>query len=99
MDSLDQPSEPMTLVISAVVEPSQIQTHEAWSQGFSQTASQFEDFLGVNVICPRDHACPEYVVMVKFDSYAHFKHWQDIGASPKPSSSGLSRGMVWYCRL
>lgn len=65
-----------TLVISEVVEPSQIQAYEAWSKGFNQAAQQFAGFLGVDVIRPHDHAHPEYVVIVKFDSYAHFRHWR-----------------------
>lgn len=75
MDNPDRQSDPITMVISEVVEPSRIQAYEAWSKGFNQAAKQFEGFLEVNVIRPRDHAYPEYVVIVKFDSYAHFRNW------------------------
>lgn len=75
MDSSDRQSDLITLVISEVVEPNHIQAYEAWSKGFNQAAKQFEGFLGVNVIRPRDHAYPEYVIIVKFDSYAHFRNW------------------------
>lgn len=76
MENVDRPSDPITLVISEVVEPGCVQAYEAWSRGFNQLAQQFEGFLGVNVIRPRDHAYPEYVVIVKFDSYAHFRAWR-----------------------
>lgn len=76
MENLDRPADPITLVISEVVEPSQIQAYETWSKGFNQAAQQFEGCLGVDVIRPRDHAYPEYVVIVKFDSYIHFRHWR-----------------------
>ncbi|MBD2073566.1 antibiotic biosynthesis monooxygenase [Phormidium sp. FACHB-592] len=76
MENFDQPSDPITLVISEVVEPRCIQAYEAWSRGFNQAAQQFEGFLGVNVIRPRDHDHPEYVVIVKFDSYNHFRAWR-----------------------
>ncbi|MBW4582585.1 MAG: antibiotic biosynthesis monooxygenase [Tildeniella nuda ZEHNDER 1965/U140] len=76
MENPDRPADPITLVISEVVEPSQIQAYEAWSRGFNQAVQQFEGFLGVDVIRPRDHAYPEYVVIVKFDSYTHFRHWR-----------------------
>ena len=76
MENSDRPSDPITLVISEVVEPGCIQAYEAWSRGFNQAAQQFEGFLGVNVIRPRDHAYPEYVVIVKFDSYAHCRTWR-----------------------
>ncbi|MGA7933929.1 MAG: antibiotic biosynthesis monooxygenase [Kovacikia sp.] len=71
----NQQSTPITLVISEIVEPSQIQAYEVWSKGINQAARQFEGFLGVDVIRPRDHAYPEYVVIVKFDNYAHFRNW------------------------
>ncbi len=68
-------SDPITLVISEVVDPNKIPQYEAWTKGINQAAQQFEGFLGVEVIRPRDHAYPEYVVIVKFDNYAHCRTW------------------------
>jgi uncharacterized protein len=76
MEKSDRLADPITLVISEVVEPSHIQAYETWSRGFNQAAQQFEGFLGVDVIRPRDHDYPEYVVIVKFDNYAHLRHWR-----------------------
>jgi uncharacterized protein len=75
MDSVRLPHSPITLVISEVVEPSQLQAYEAWTKGFNQAAMQFEGFLEVEVIRPRDHEHPEYVVIVKFDTYDHLRSW------------------------
>ena len=70
-----QQSDPITLVISEVVEPNRIEEYEAWTKGINQSAQQFEGFIGVDVIRPRDHQHPEYVVIVKFDNYDHCKNW------------------------
>ncbi|MGB3493658.1 MAG: antibiotic biosynthesis monooxygenase [Elainellaceae cyanobacterium] len=68
-------SEPVTLVISEVVDPDRIADYEAWTQGINQAARQFEGFIAVEVLRPRDNAYSEYVVIVRFDSYEHLRHW------------------------
>ncbi len=75
MQKLIQHSDPITLVISEVVEPNLIEEYENWSKGINQSAQQFEGFLGVDIIRPRDHQYPEYVVIVKFENYSHCKNW------------------------
>lgn len=69
------PSDPITLVISEVVKPDQIQAYEAWVSGINHAAKQVEGFLGVDVIRPRDHDYPEYVVILKFESYKRLRCW------------------------
>ncbi|TYQ25964.1 antibiotic biosynthesis monooxygenase [Pseudanabaena sp. UWO311] len=75
MQNLGQNSDPITLVISEVVESHLIEEYETWTKGINQSAQQFEGFMGVEIIRPRDHQYPEYVVIVKFDNYAHCKNW------------------------
>jgi len=75
MQSFGQQSDLITLVISEVVEPNLIEEYEAWTKGINYAAQQFEGFMGVEVIRPRDHQYPEYVVIVKFDNYDHCKNW------------------------
>jgi uncharacterized protein len=75
MQNSQQVSEPITLVISEVVEVDRIQEYEAWTKGINHAAREFEGFLGVEIIRPRDQDCPEYVVIVKFDSYVNLKKW------------------------
>lgn len=75
MKMFEQYSDPITLVISEVVEPNLIEEYEAWTKGVNQSAQNFEGFIGVDVIRPRDHQYPEYVVIVKFDNYDHCKSW------------------------
>jgi antibiotic biosynthesis monooxygenase (ABM) superfamily enzyme len=75
MDEMPPQSGPVTLVISEVVEPSQVSAYEAWTKGINRDASQVDGFLGVEVIRPRDHEHPEYVVIVKFETYEHLRSW------------------------
>lgn len=75
MDAIQPQSGPVTLVISEVVEPSKMAAYEAWTKGINHDARQFEGFLGVEVIRPRDHDHPEYVVIVKFETYEHLRCW------------------------
>jgi len=75
MHNIRQQSDSVTLVISEVVEPSRIPEYEVWTKGINQAAQQAEGFLGVEIIRPRDHSYPEYVVIVKFDHYAHLRSW------------------------
>jgi len=75
MQTFGQQSDPITLVISEVVEPNRIDEYEAWTKGINHAARQFAGFIGVDVIRPRDHQYPEYVLIVKFDNYEHCKNW------------------------
>lgn len=75
MEKTQPQSGPVTLVISEVVDPSKLVAYEAWTKGINQDARQFEGFLGVEIIRPRDHDHPEYVVIVKFDTYDHLRRW------------------------
>jgi uncharacterized protein len=75
VDRLPEMQDPITMVISEIVEPDQIQKYEVWAKDINHAAQQFDGFLGVEVIRPRDHDHPEYVVIVKFDNYLHFRNW------------------------
>lgn len=69
------PSEPVTLVISEIIAPNRLEDYEAWAQGISQAAQQFEGFLGAEILHPRDNAYAEYVVIVRFVSYRYLRRW------------------------
>ena len=45
MDEIQPPSGPITLVVSDVVELSQVTAYEAWTAGINHDARQFEGFL------------------------------------------------------
>lgn len=92
MQTSQQYSGPVTLVISEIVEPHRIQEYEVWTRGINQAAQQFTGFLGVETIRPRDHAYPEYVVIVRFDNYDHFRIWSQ--SSTYQDWIGKSRHLV-----
>ncbi|PZU97252.1 MAG: antibiotic biosynthesis monooxygenase [Leptolyngbya sp.] len=108
MEQPQTPSGPVTLVISEVVEPSKVTAYEAWTKGINHDARQFEGFLGVEVIRPRDHDHPEYVVIVKFESYDRLRSWlispiyrdwmdQSYGLIAARSQQHLPNGLeLWF---
>jgi uncharacterized protein len=75
MPNAEPKSDPITLAISEIVLPTRIDEYEAWTKGINQSAQQFEGFVGVEIIRPRDREYLEYVVIVKFDNYANYKNW------------------------
>ncbi|PSN76156.1 antibiotic biosynthesis monooxygenase, partial [filamentous cyanobacterium CCP4] len=75
MEANQPQSSPVTLVISEVVDPSKVSAYEAWAKGINRDARTFDGFLGVEVIRPRDHSHPEYVVIVKFETYEYLRRW------------------------
>lgn len=65
----------ITQVISEVVRPDRIAEYEAWTKELNQVTQTLPGFQGVEVIRPRDHDHPEYVVIIKFDNYTNFRSW------------------------
>ena len=77
MNPNHQTLEPVAFVISEFVQSGRIQEYEDWVKGINQAAKEFEGFLGADVIRPRDHENPEYVVLVRFDTYQNIKKWRE----------------------
>jgi antibiotic biosynthesis monooxygenase (ABM) superfamily enzyme len=75
MDTTQLQPGPITLVISELVEPSQVPAYETWTKGINCDAREMEGFLGVEIIRPRDRSHPEYLVIVKFDTYDNLHRW------------------------
>jgi uncharacterized protein len=92
MHDTDQQADPITLVISEVVAPDRIPEYEAWTKGINQAAKQFDGFMGVEIIRPRDHTYSEYVVIVKFDNYAHSRAW--LTSSTYQNWMSQARGLI-----
>lgn len=65
----------VTAIISHVVRSGREQGYEEWFHGIATDARKFKGHLGVSAIRPRDHAHPEYVVILKFDRYDNLKQW------------------------
>lgn len=65
----------VTAVISHIVRAGREQGYEEWFHGIASDAQKFKGHLGVSTIRPRDHAHPEYVVILRFDRYDNLKAW------------------------
>jgi uncharacterized protein len=75
---VSQPSEdnqPVTAVISQPVKRQYQAEYERWMQGITEAARQFPGHSGVTVIRPEAGICANFVVILKFDCYAHLQGW------------------------
>lgn len=73
----DEENDQVTAVISHIVRPGREQGYAEWLHGITKAAHKFKGHSGVSVIRPRDHAHPEYVLIVRFDHYNHLKKWME----------------------
>lgn len=70
-------NQPVTAVISQRVQRQHEVAYEQWMQGISEAARPFPGHRGVTIIRPEAGICAEFVIILKFDSYRHLKHWLD----------------------
>ncbi len=71
----DYDGQNVTAVISHLIRPGREQGYEAWLQGIAQASRQFPGHQGVTVLRPRSPNQPEYVVILRFDTYPHLCGW------------------------
>jgi len=65
----------VTAIISTVVKPEYMHSYEKWVEKINAAVSQSEGFFSVDIITPKDHTQPEYVVIIKFDNIQNQKKW------------------------
>jgi len=65
----------VTAIISTVVKPEFMTEYEQWVEKINTAASQAAGFFSVDVIKPKDHTQPEYIVIIKFDNFHNQKEW------------------------
>lgn len=70
----------VTLVFSELVREGRISEYEAWAHDLHDQMGARPGFLGVTVIRPRDPGHPEYVTIVRFQSYETLREWQQSAA-------------------
>lgn len=70
-------SEPVTMLLARTVRPNRLKDFEEWVTGVKQVVRRFEGYLGTDIIRPRDHSHPEYVIMARFDNYEHLRAWMN----------------------
>ena len=69
--------ESVTVVTSRRVKPGREAEFERWLEGIGEAAAKCPGFVWRRVTRPSDHGRPEYVVVFKFDSYAHMLGWTE----------------------
>jgi uncharacterized protein len=68
-------SEPVTAILVRNVRPDRLNDFEEWLKGINRVVKGFEGYLGTDLIRPRDHSHPEYVIVLRFADYEHLKAW------------------------
>jgi len=68
---------PVTVVITHKAKRGCEEQFKAWLKGINQEASQYQGYMGVQIIEPPSTSDREYVIIVRFDSYEHLKIWND----------------------
>ncbi len=85
---------PVTVVISRKIRPGKEAEFEAWLRGVCGEALRFPGHMGVNVLKPSEAGSGEYVLIFRFDSYAHLSAWEssEVRAAWLEKAAPLTEG-------
>ncbi len=68
---------PVTVIITHKIKQTHKNDFKHWLKGINQEASQYEGYLGVQVIEPHSNSDKEYVIIVRFNNYQNLKTWTE----------------------
>lgn len=68
---------PVTVIITHKIKQTHKNDFKHWLKGINQEASQYEGYLGVQVIEPHSNSDKEYVIIVRFNNYQNLKIWNE----------------------
>ncbi len=68
---------PVTVVISRRVRPGCEAAYELWLEEVLDEVKLFPGYLGTNILRPGPHTQPEFVAIMRFDSYANLARWEN----------------------
>lgn len=68
---------PVTVIVNRRVKPGTEKWFEEWLHGIIGEVAKFPGHLGVNVIRPPNAATGDYVLIFRFDTYAHLRAWEE----------------------
>nr|AFP97335.1 uncharacterized protein [Arhodomonas sp. Seminole] len=73
-----QPGEegPVTVTVARRVRPGRETDYEHWVSGIIHAAERYPGHLGAYVLRPSAHTDNEYVLIYRFDTYAHCRAWE-----------------------
>ncbi len=74
-ETLGTSTGPVTVVITHKAKRGCEEQFKAWLKGINKEATQYQGYMGVQVIEPPSASDREYVIIIRFDSYEHLKIW------------------------
>jgi len=79
LDETAQPGAegPVTVSVSRRVRPGREAEYEAWLHGIVEAATAFPGHLGVSILRPSKQTAGRYVLIYRFDSWAHAQAWEE----------------------
>jgi heme-degrading monooxygenase HmoA len=67
---------PVTVIVTRKARKGKIREFEEWMDAITHEAMKFEGHMGVNIIRPSDFANPEYVIILRFNTYENLTKWE-----------------------
>ena len=68
---------PVTVNAKIKAKKGRIDEFEEWLDGIIHESLKFEGHMGVNIIRPPDPSNPQYIIMVRFNSYQNLAKWEN----------------------
>lgn len=68
---------PVTVSIARKIKPGKEAEYESWVRKIIQVGSGFPGHLGVDVLTPSARTGGDYVLLVRFDTYANQRAWEE----------------------
>lgn len=68
---------PVTVNVKIKAKKGRIDEFEEWMDNIIHESMRFEGHMGVNIIRPSDASNPEYIVILRFDTYQNLAKWEN----------------------
>jgi len=68
---------PVTVNVKIKAKKGRINEFEGWMHNIIHESMRFEGHMGVNIIRPSDASNPEYIVILRFDTYQNLAKWEN----------------------
>jgi antibiotic biosynthesis monooxygenase (ABM) superfamily enzyme len=68
---------PVTVNVKIKAKKGRIDEFEEWMHNIIHESLRFEGHMGVNIIRPSDASNPEYIVILRFDTYQNLAKWEN----------------------
>lgn len=68
---------PVTVNVKIKAKKGRIDEFEEWMDNIIHESMRFEGHMGVNIIRPSDASNPEYIVILRFNTYQNLAKWEN----------------------